>query len=344
MRKQTIKLVEKQLEELRELRDSSDCSASELKRVLAILLVDKANSPQLIKDLTGFNQKYAFDLRRKYLQRGIGSLKSKKKIPKELLTRGQRIQIAKVLTTGSPKDFGFETPTWTTAILARIIEEQFGVRYKSKTSLYIIFKQAKFTYHKPDKQYKNRKQNFVDEWKQKVYPEIQEALKEPRTVVLVEDEMMLSTQTTTQKVWLPQGQFPKIDVSSKRQIRCIYGFLNLKNGKEHAFVTMKANSVESCNVLKQIESLYKGQKIVIIWDNAIWHKSSLIKDFLANTQHRFHLINFPPYAPDLNPQEHVWKAGRTSITHNHFIDDIDKTATKFVAFLNNKTFNYKLGD
>ena len=344
MRKQTIKLVEKQLKELRELRDSSDCRASELKRVLAILLVDQAESRQLIKDLTGFNQKYSFDLRRKYLQRGIDSLRSKRKVPKELLTRGQRAQVIKVLTTGSPKDFGFETPTWTTAILARTIEEQFGVRYKSRTSLYIIFRQAKFTYHKPDKQYKNRRQDFVDTWKQKVYPEIQEALKTKHTVVLVEDEMMLSTQTTTQKVWLPQGQFPKIDMSSKRQIRCIYGFLNLRTGKEHAFMTMKANSVESCNVLKQIENLYKEQKIVIIWDNAIWHKSSGIKNFLANTQHRFHLINFPPYAPELNPQEHVWKAGRANITHNHFIDDIDKATTKFVSFLNSQSFDYKFVD
>jgi len=344
VRKQKIKLVEKQLEELRELRDRSDCRASELKRVLAILLVDQAKLPQLIKDLTGFNQKYAFDLRKKYLQRGIGSLRSKKKIPKELLTRGQRAQIAKVLTTGLPKDFGFEAPTWTTAILARIIEEQFGVRYKSRTSLYIIFRQAKFTYHKPDKQYKNRKQDLIDEWKQKVYPEIQEALKAPHTVVLVEDEMMLSTQTTTQKVWLPQGQFPKIDVSSKRQIRCIYGFLNLKTGKEHAFMTMKANSIESCNVLKQIKDLYEGYKIVIVWDNAIWHKSSKIKDFLTSTQHRFHLINFPPYSPEINPQEHVWKAGRTNITHNHFIDDIDKATTKFIAFLNSQSFDYKFGN
>ena len=341
MKKQTIKLAEKQLKELCELRDSSNCCTSELKRVLAILLVNQAGSRQLIKNLTGFNQKYAFDLRRKYLQRGIGSLKNKRKVPRELLTRGQRAQVIKVLTTGSPKDFGFETSTWTTAILARIIEEQFGVRYKSRTSLYIIFRQAKFTYHKPNKQYKNRRQDFVDAWKQKVYPEIQEALKNQHTVVLVEDEMMLSTQTTTQKVWLPQGQFPKVDVSNKRQIRCIYGFLNLKTGKEHAFMTMKANSVESCNVLKQIENLYKGQKIVIIWDNAIWHKSSGVKNFLSNAQHRFHLINFPPYAPELNPQEHVWKVGRVNITHNHFIDDIDKATNKFVSFLNNQSFDYK---
>lgn len=80
---------------------------------------------------------------------------------------------------------------------------------------------------------------------------------------------------------------------------------------------------------------------MLIWDNASWHKSEQIKAFLRNTQHSFHLIQFPPYAPELNPQEHVWKAGRTNVTHNTFIENIDKATDQFLNYLNETFFEYK---
>lgn len=341
MKTQKIKLTEEQLKELIELKDNKECTANELKRVQAILLVDSGAQSKLIEQLTGYGKKYAFDLRKKYIDCGISTLKDKRKPPERLLTKNQREQIITILHKSTPEAFGYNSSFWTTSILAHLIKEQYGVQYKSKTSFYIIFKNAKFTYHKPDKQYKNRDQKVIDEWTQKHKQEITDALNDPNTVVLVEDEMFLTTQTTTQKIWLPKGEFPKIDVSSKRQLRCIYGFLNVSSGKEHAFKTTAANSDETCKILNLIGNEYKNYKIVIIWDNAIWHKSLKIKSFLSETKHKLHLITLPPYAPDLNPQENVWKAGRSNVSHNQFIDNIDTATDEFVGYLGNQIFDYK---
>lgn len=53
-------------------------------------------------------------------------------------------------------------------------------------------------------------------------------------------------------------------------------------------------------------------------------------------------INFPPYAPELNPQEHVWKAARANVTHNKYIGNIKKAASEVLYFLNNSLFEYKI--
>ncbi len=50
------------------------------------------------------------------------------------------------------------------------------------------------------------------------------------------------------------------------------------------------------------------------------------------------------YTPELNPQEHIWKTWRSNITHNNFIDNIDKATDKFIRFLNDTIFDYKFGD
>ncbi len=139
------------------------------------------------------------------------------------MTRNQREQIITILHNSTPEAFGYNSNFWTTAILAHLIKEQYGVEYKSKTSIYIIFKDAKFTYHKPDKQYKNRDQKTIDEWIQKNKQWIIDTLNEPNTVVLAEDEMFLTTQTTTQKIWLPKGEFPKIDVCAAARLLMSYG-------------------------------------------------------------------------------------------------------------------------
>lgn len=341
-----MKLIQKlsleQTKELSDFKKEKKRSAKEAMRVLAILLVDNEADSKLIKKLTEYDKKYASNLRRKYLKRGIDALRDREgKRPRALLTKGQRQEIVKIITTTTPKIFGIDEDCWTTAILGALIKEQYGVQYRSRTPLSILFKDAKFTYHKPDKQYRARNQKVIDQWIETNKPIIKDALNDTKIVILVADEMMLSTQTTTQKIWLPKGDFPKIDVSSKRQIRCVYGALNIKNGREHAFKYKGANSEASCDFLNQLGNMYKGYKIILIWDNASWHKSAEIKHFLAKTKHDFYLINFPPYAPELNPQEHVWKHGRKNVTHNTFIDNIDKATDQFIRFLNSEYFDYK---
>ncbi len=336
------KLSTKQIEKLNAYKREKGRSATEALRVIAILLFEDKADSEFIHTITGQNRKYASNLRRKYIRRGVDSLNDRKgKKPRALLTKGQRKEIAKVIATVTPRAFGLEEDHWTTSILGYLIKEQYNVQYKSRTSLVLLFEEAKFTYHKPDKQYRARKQRVIDEWIEKNKPTIQEAMNDQETAILVADEMMLSTQTTTQKIWLPKGEFPKIDVSSNRKVRCIYGALDVKTGREYAFKKMRANSTYSCEFLDQIGNLYKNYKIVLIWDNASWHKSQEVKAFLSNTKHNFHLMNFPPYAPELNPQEHVWKEGRSKISHNKFIENIDKATDKFVQFLNMETFDYK---
>ena len=96
-------------------------------------------------------------------------------------------------------------------------------------------------------------------------------------------------------------------------------------------------------VLKEIRSLYPTQKILLLWDGAGWHKGSVVQNFIRDDG-KIESVHFPPYSPEENPQEHVWKSARTTITHNRFISDIAKAAQEFVDHLNTKTFSYKLLD
>lgn len=158
MKASVKKLNSDQIKELNDFKKENARSATEAMRVLAIILANNESDSDFIKSLTEYDKKYALNLRRKYLKSGIKALHDRKgKKPRALLTKGQRAEVLKALTTLTPKAFGFDTNHWTTPILAMLIKEQYGVQYKSRTPISILFKEARFTYHKPDKQYKKKK-------------------------------------------------------------------------------------------------------------------------------------------------------------------------------------------
>ncbi len=338
--KKCKKLISKRKQELQDVINNSKSSGREVRRSQAVLLLNQDTDIQMIIALTKYSRRQIFDLRRNYLEKGVKAIKDKKKgKPKEILTKKQRDEMIEIIKTKSPRDYEYECNYWTTTILGDFVEQEYKVKYKSKTSVYLLFKRAKFTYHKPGRVYEKRNEQEVKKWRKTTKIKVKQALKEQNTVILTEDEMVLSNQTTFQKIWLPRGEYPRIEVSNKKESRSIYGFLNIRNGQEHAFKTEWQNMYITYDILKRLRKIYPDQKILLIWDKAPWHKGSKAQEFITKDG-EIETINFPRAAPEENPQEHVWKNARSQITHNQTIMDIDKTTDKFIKYLNNVKFRY----
>lgn len=339
------KLSKKQESELRNVVYHNEHSSREVKRAQAIVLLDKEIDIPTIANITGLGRSQIFNLRNRYLKNGLMAIEDKcKKQPKELLTKKQIEEIVKIIKKKTPeKSHKYFTGIkyWTTGILAEYIRRKYKVVYKSKTSLYLIFQRSKFTFHKPGRVYQKQDPKEVKIWRKTNEPIMKQAFSQPNTVVLGEDEMVLSTQTTFQKIWLPKGKYPKIKVSNKKENRSIYGFLNLKTGTEHAFKTDWQNMFITVEILKKIRKIYPTEKLLILWDGPGWHRGKEVTNFIQKDK-KIEIIFFPKYSPEENPQEHVWKKGRSEVSHNFTIDDIDETADNFVKYLNTTKFDYSL--
>lgn len=336
------RLTHDEVAELRTVIQTGKGSA-ETKRAQAVLLLDRMAEIADITLLTDLSRSQIFGLRKRFLAEGVSVLTDKRiGKPKELLTKKEREAVVETVRTSAPKDLGYGTEHWTTAILGDWIDRTYKTRYKSKTSLYLVFKQARFTYHKPGRVYHEHDEKEIERWQTETKPRLAALWKDPDTVILAADEMILTTETTVQKIWLPQGEYPRIECSTGgRKRRSVYGFLNCKTGADHAYKTEYQNMHVTRAILEQIRARYPKQRLVLLWDNAGWHKGSVVQEYIANDQ-SIEVIPFPRYAPEENPQEHVWKSGRTHVTHNTFIEDIDKAADALIDYFNRTTFNYSL--
>ena len=77
--------------------------------------------------------------------------------------------------------------------------------------------------------------------------------------------------------------------------------------------------------------------ILLLWDRAPWHHGRPIDKVLEDNP-RLEIIFFAPASPDLNPQEHVWKAVRRDVSHNHLETRLPELADRFLNKLNSSIF------
>ena len=70
--------------------------------------------------------------------------------------------------------------------------------------------------------------------------------------------------------------------------------------------------------LEEFSKEYFNKKIIMIMDQAGWHKSKALK-----IPKNIKIIFLPPYSPELNPVERFWKWTRSGITHNRLFDSLD---------------------
>lgn len=157
--------------------------------------------------------------------------------------------------------------------------------------------------------------------------------------MLAEDEASVYLQATTRAVWAPTGQTPVIKVHPGRDLTHFYGTLNLLTGQEVAQSGPVMNAAATAQHLETILEEFPDVPILLFWDRAPWHRGPAI-DQVRTANPRLHMMFFPTAAPELNPQEHVWKAVRTAISHNHGETKLQSLVDRFQQYLDDTTFDY----
>jgi putative transposase len=136
------------------------------------------------------------------------------------------------------------------------------------------------------------------------------------TVVGFLDECSPQTTANTQRLWSFEKK-PIIKNTSK--IRANTFGIYSPNG--NSILTFKSHSKKEdiCEVLSEFIDANPNKRIILILDNFSSHRSKLVREF-AN-DHNIILVFLPPYSPDLNPIEQVWRAIKREIS-KIFVQDL----------------------
>jgi transposase len=126
--------------------------------------------------------------------------------------------------------------------------------------------------------------------------------------IYFQDESTLQLCNNIVKTYSPRGETPILELRDTKgyQYVCIASAIS-EAGK--MFYQIRDNSFKGTGIIGFLKDLlaFASRKVLLIWDNASWHKSEEVKDFLNTDLGKMLWVsNTPPYSPEFNPDELVW--------------------------------------
>lgn len=136
--------------------------------------------------------------------------------------------------------------------------------------------------------------------------------------VFFQDEARFGRICQLRKVWLPKGERSEVKAQQIRQYLYAYSAIEPKTGESVSLILPSANTDWMTVFLQELSTGYAEEEIVLVLDGASWHRS---KGLVVPDNIR--LICLPPYSPQLNPVEQLWKGVRTRFFGNAYFETLD---------------------
>jgi len=141
------------------------------------------------------------------------------------------------------------------------------------------------------------------------------------------DEVHFQQHGSRCQMWVPpEIKDPVLRHHPTRHSVGYFGAVRLRDGRFlFSRETGKFNALTFFAFLRVLRraSIRSGRRVVVITDNAKYHHALLHKAWRAQHAGNFTLDYLPPYSPELNPIERVWKLTRRRCLHNRYFAQLD---------------------
>jgi transposase len=128
---------------------------------------------------------------------------------------------------------------------------------------------------------------------------------------MFQDEARFGRMSQPRSCWAPYPSRPMVSLALVREFRYVYCSVSPWDGRIFYNITEKMNTENMNFHLAQISKRYHRSFLVIVVDGASSHVGSklIVPDNIG-------LIKLPPYSPELNPTEQIWRILRAQYFAN----------------------------
>jgi len=166
-------------------------------------------------------------------------------------------------------------------------------------------------------------------------------MEDPAVDLWAIDEVHFQQHGSRCRMWIPpETKKPILLHHPTRRSVGYYGAVRLRDGK--FFFHRETDKFNGATFFAFLKALYRvsingTRRVVVITDNARYHHARMHRSWREKHQDKFALDYLPPYSPDLNPIERVWKLTRRQCVHNRYfptlVEVIDSIEAQFKQWL-----------
>lgn len=212
--------------------------------------------------------------------------------------------------------------------IAAYIKNTFGVEY-SIPGLNKLLHRIGFSYKKPKgrphKANPELQEDFIA-----TYEELKSSIS-PEEKILFIDSCHPTQSTKLEYGWIKTGATKEVSTTASKTRINLIGAIEL--GKvDEAFVQHyeKINSESVSLFFEQLKIIHGSKKLHIILDGAGYHRSEALQAKAKTMDIALHYL--PPYSPNLNPIERLWKIMNEKVRNNYYFATAKEFREKILGF------------
>lgn len=240
-----------------------------------------------------------------YRERGEEGLASRKAAgPSPKLTKKQQAQLTRWIVEKNPRQFKFPFALWTLPLIGQLIEARFGV-VLHKTTIARMLGRLGLTPQRPVRRAFARDEEACRRWAQEEFPAIVRAMRRRQATLLFQDETGVHEDGPVARTWGRRGQTPVVQVTGRRDRINVISAISPRGRLWFRCYRGTLTAVRFIGFLRDLLHDVRGE-IDLVLDRHPAHVAAATRRFLHEHRARLRVHFLPAYAPELNPDEHVW--------------------------------------
>lgn len=235
---------------------------------------------------------------------GIASTKAPG--PKSTLSAKQLDRLRRIIVGKTPRQLNFGVNLWSVPVIADTIEKLFGVRLHD-TTVQRALRKIGLTPQKPVRRAFQRDPEQIHEWTTSVFPGVVREARRKQATLLFLDETGVHEDGPIGTTWGVRGQTPIVATTgTRRRINVISAI----SPRGRLWFRCFKGTLTAPRFIEFLIDLLgdTSRPLVIVMDRHPAHVAAAVKRFLLVNKKRISAHYLPGYAPELNPDEHVWSA------------------------------------
>ena len=269
----------------------------------------------------------------KFREGGVEALRAKPvpgRPPK--LSGAHLTRLYALIVGANPRQLQFEFSLWTREIVRELIRREFGVAL-SAVSVGRLLRTIGLSPQRPLFRAYQQDPEAVERWKTQDYPAIRAEANKLGATIYFADEAAVRSGYHAGTTWAPMGHTPVVHTTGARlSISAVTATGSFKYDIIHGSLDA-AKFIDFCDKLL---SDTNGPVFLIVDGHPV-HRAKAVTEYVTSTHGRLRLFRLPPYSPELNPDEWVWKNVKHDTVGRHTTTGPDDFTAKVITALERLT-------
>ena len=220
------------------------------------------------------------------------------------LTPKQEAQLKRLIIGKDPRQLNFGPALWTLRLVGELVTRRFGVVLHVATIARLLDRLG-LTPQKPTRQAFQRDPVECERWMTAEFPRIVREAQRRQAVLVFVDETGVREDHPLGRTWGARGQRPVVRVKgTRRRTNCISAI----TPRGRLWFRCFPGNLNAPTYIDFLQALCRAirKPLIVIHDSHPAHVAAATQRFIQAQGKRLTVYPLPAYAPDLNPDEHVW--------------------------------------